>query len=85
MGDILFIYTQNNCPFCDILKQKLDTYALPYVTINISEDDGAGKEYLRDMGHKTVPQLYYRNYHLNDIPTVDITEDYLKEKIGESI
>jgi len=84
MGDLLYLYTQDNCKHCDLLKSKLEEYGMIYILYNISEDANA-KEYLRNMGHKTVPQLYFRNYHLSAIPTEDITEEYLEMKIGEAI
>ena len=78
MSNLIRLYTQNNCPYCDIMKKKLDSWGMNYETINISEEAYAsGREFLRSNGHRTVPQLYYRNVHLNKVDTVDFTKQIM--------
>jgi len=73
MSNLIKFYTQNNCPYCVIMKEKLDSWGLKYETVNISEDL-SGRTFLREKGHRTVPQLYYRDIHLNKVDTVDFTK-----------
>lgn len=73
MSTLPRLYTQNNCPFCVIMKDKLDDWGIKYEVINLHEQPDA-KTFLKENGHRTVPQLYYRNIHLNkDVDTVDFT------------
>lgn len=73
MSNLIRFYTQNDCPYCTIMKDKLDGWGMKYETINISEDL-SGRAFLRLNGHRTVPQLYYRDVHLNKVDTVDFTK-----------
>ena len=73
MSNLVRLYTQNNCPYCVIMKEKLDSWGMNYQLINVSENLEA-KSFLKDRGHRTVPQLYYRDTHLNKVDTVDFTK-----------
>jgi glutaredoxin len=61
---MLKLYTQPNCPFCDIMKSILDETIHTYQIINIKEDPES-LNFIKEQGHKTVPQLYYYNVHIN--------------------
>ena len=58
------LYTQPLCPFCDLMKSMLDETNLKYDTINIKEDPSA-LAFMKEQGHKVVPQLYVNNIHIN--------------------
>lgn len=73
MSNLVRLYTQNDCPYCTIMEKKLNSWGMKYETINISEDL-SGRAFLRLNGHRTVPQLYYRNVHLNKVNTADFTK-----------
>lgn len=73
MLNLVRLYTQNNCPYCVIMKDKLDSWGMKYQLINVSENLEA-KSFLKERGHRTVPQLYYHNIHLNKCDTVDFTQ-----------
>lgn len=62
------------------MKEKLDSWGYQYVEVNLSLDP-AQKSFMKERGHKTVPQLYYDGHHLNDIDTEQFTQKYLNEKI----
>jgi len=74
MSNLVRLYTQNDCPYCVMMKRKLDEWGMNYETINVSLDLDA-KKFLKENGHRTVPQLYYRNHHLNKVDTVDFTKE----------
>jgi len=76
MSNLIKLYTQNNCPYCVIMKEKLDEWGMDYKQINISEDLQS-RTFLKERGHRTVPQVYYRNVHLNKVDTVDFTKKIL--------
>lgn len=81
MSSSIRLYTQNDCPYCDIMKRKLDDWGVAYSVINVSEDaNGQSKLFLKDNGHRTVPQLYFKNIHLNKVDT-ELFE--LKHMFGE--
>jgi glutaredoxin 3 len=53
----LTVYTKNHCPFCDRAKALLESRSVEYRTVNIEEDADA-REFLRDAGLRSVPQIY---------------------------
>tara|TARA_B100000963_G_scaffold361523_1_gene397424 strand:- start:2935 stop:3168 length:234 start_codon:yes stop_codon:yes gene_type:complete len=50
------------------MKRKLDSWGIEYETINISED-AKGKQFLKEQGLKTVPQLFFKDLKLNNVDT----------------
>ncbi len=81
----IILYTQPACPFCDIMKGMLDKTGYTYVTIDIKENTKA-LEFMKKKGHKTVPQLYVNDKHINKkTNTQDYTTDELYNLISESL
>jgi len=81
----IILYTQPACPFCDIMKGMLDKTGYTYITINIKENAKA-LEFVKERGHKTVPQLYVDDKHINKkTNTQDYTADELSKLISESL
>jgi glutaredoxin len=65
------------------MKSKLDEWGYKYITKNIKADDAARAFLVLDEGHKTVPQLYYGNTHINpNINTKEYTQNILEQYIG---
>lgn len=73
MSNLIKLYTQNDCPYCVLMKKKLDSWGLNYETVNISYNTDA-KMFLKENGHRTVPQLYFKGIHLNKVDTKDFTQ-----------
>ena len=85
---MLTLYTQPRCGYCDIMKSMLDNLGKTYYTIDISESP-EGLAYMKKNGHKTVPQLYYKEtgcqeIHINKKDTTDITSEDLLHAINEA-
>jgi len=76
MSNSIRLYTQNDCPYCVIMKKKLDQWGISYETINISENLD-GRNFLKENNHRTVPQLYYGTIHLNKVDTADFTKQIM--------
>lgn len=76
----LTLYTQYDCPYCVMMKNKLKDWGYDFDTINISEDLQA-KAFLRLRGHRTVPQLYWNNTHLNRVDTAEFTQELLEKEL----
>lgn len=55
---MITVYSKPNCPYCDRTKFWLEQNNLPYTVINVFEDSNA-LDFIKSMGHKTVPQIYY--------------------------
>jgi len=72
----LTLYTQDDCNYCHLLKKKLAEWDFRYREINISYDLFA-KDFMREQGHRTVPQLYWNNTHLNKLPTTELTKEHI--------
>ena len=75
------LYTQPLCNWCVLLEEKLQEAEIEYEKIDISNDVTA-KNFLKAEGHTTVPQLYYKHYHLNTMETKKISADFLKNSIA---
>tara|TARA_Y100001937_G_scaffold126068_1_gene194449 strand:+ start:9194 stop:9493 length:300 start_codon:yes stop_codon:yes gene_type:complete len=72
----LTLYTQDDCYYCFEMKRKLSKWGFNYREINVSHDLFA-KDFLRENGHRTVPQLYWNNTHLNKLPTTELTYEHV--------
>ena len=77
----LTLYTQVDCVFCEIMKAKLDDWGYSYDVINISEDVSK-RAWLRLQNHRTVPQLYWDEKHLNKVDTGMFTKEILEAEIN---
>ena len=80
MSNLFRLYTQNDCPYCVMMKRKLDGWGVKYETINISYNTDA-KLFLKENGHRTVPQLYYDNIHLNKVDTKEFTRSMIFKEL----
>jgi len=81
----IVLYTQPQCPFCDIMKSMLDKTGYTYLTVNIKENANA-LEFVKNQGHRTVPQLYVDDIHINKkTNTRDYTSDELFKLISEAM
>ena len=77
----LTLYTQEDCNYCHELKKKLAAWDFKWHEINISYDLFA-KDFLREKGHRTVPQLYWNDTHLNKFPTAELTKEHVEAEIN---
>ena len=72
MSNSLRLFTKDDCPYCDAMKSKLTNWGINFETINVSEDIES-KYFLKENGHRTVPQLYFGDHHVNHGNTKDFT------------
>ena len=77
----LTLYTQEDCGYCKLLKKKLVEWDFDFREVNISHDLFA-KDFLREKNHRTVPQLYWNNTHLNKFPTTELTKEHIEAEIN---
>lgn len=57
---MLTIYSKDMCPYCDGAKAYLKKVGQAYEEINVTYDIEK-KLWLKEQGHKTVPQIYYKD------------------------
>jgi len=57
---VLKLYTKHTCPFCVSAMEKLDKWGFTYTVIDVNNDQ-QGMQFLKDAGHRTVPQIYINN------------------------
>lgn len=76
----LTLYTQTDCVFCEIMKSKLNDWGYEYDVVNIQIRTEA-KSFMKVAGHKTVPQLYWNNIHLNKVDTTEFTKKHLQDAL----
>jgi len=77
----LTLYTQNDCPYCEIMKAKLSDWGYTWNEVNISYTPGS-KDFMKSEGHRTVPQLYWNDKHLNKVDTADFTQKILEAELN---
>jgi glutaredoxin len=80
----IILYTQPKCPYCDIMKELLDKTGLNYYTINI-QDDAKALAFMKQQEHRTVPQLYAYDKHINKKNTQEYTSDELYKLIIDAM
>lgn len=54
---MLTIYSKNNCPFCVMAKNYLQSKNINFREINIEQDPEA-REFIQRQGLRTVPQIF---------------------------
>ena len=59
------VYSKPHCPFCVKVKAFMKEEGLPFLEVDLSQDECLLEEFKNKMGHKTVPQVYDENgtYH----------------------
>ena len=62
------------------MLSKMDE-AEGFQTIDITKDAEA-KAFMRKKGHRTVPQLYWNDTHLNKFPTAELTKEHVEAEIN---
>lgn len=54
---MITVYSKPNCPYCDQAKIWLEKNNLEFITVDVTEDLEA-LEFLKEKGHRSVPQIY---------------------------
>jgi Glutaredoxin and related proteins len=54
---MLTVYSKNNCPFCVMAKNYLQSKNINFREINIEQDPEA-REFIQKQGLRTVPQIF---------------------------
>ena len=57
------MYTQSRCGFCDAAKILLNARGIQFIEISLEHDQEA-RIMLKDMGCKTVPQIFDGELHI---------------------
>ena len=57
---MITLYSKTHCPHCVNAKNYLQNRDIQYREINI-EQDAQAHEFIRQQGHRTVPQIYHGN------------------------
>ena len=59
------VYMGPRCAFCDAAKRLLTRNNITYKEINIALEEGKMDEMLKKSnGKKTIPQIFFDNYHV---------------------
>lgn len=54
----VIVYSKDNCPYCTMAKQLLDSHQIAYEEIRIDLDDSKREEMMRLSNRRTVPQIF---------------------------
>ena len=61
----ILMYSGPMCNFCEAAKRLLDRNNLKYEVIDISSSDGIRDEMIKKSnGKRTIPQIFFNNYHV---------------------
>ena len=55
---MIVMYSKPDCGHCVLAKAWLDRHNVEYTEIDVSSDPDA-LNFIREQGHRTVPQIYY--------------------------
>ena len=58
MAKVVYIYTKPNCVQCRMVKKYLDNKNIPFIEINIENDEDA-INFLKGQGISAVPAVFY--------------------------
>ena len=79
------MYTGPMCNFCDAAKRLFSRNSLKYEEIDISSKDGLRDEMIKKAnGKRTIPQIFFNDYHvggyveLRDLEKENKLKDLLK-------
>lgn len=81
---MVILYTQPACYYCSMMKKMLDELDIRHTVIDIQKDNQA-KAFLKNQGHRTVPQLYVDTVHINKKNTEEYTSQELYTIINEVV
>jgi len=80
----IIIYSSNNCGYCELAKNLLDSLNYQYQDINIQEIPDKRDEMLkRSNGKRTVPQIFISDLHVGGYD--DLNKLHLQGKLAELI
>ena len=55
---MIILYSKPTCPYCDRAADYLDRNNFDFTKIDVTEDEKA-LAFIKEKGHKTVPQIYF--------------------------
>ena len=58
MAKVVYIYTKPNCVQCRMVKKYLDNKNIPFIEINIENDEDA-INFLKGQGISSAPAIFY--------------------------
>ena len=58
------IFSIVGCPFCIRAKGKMEELGLAFIDINLDKNKEARKVMIDRTSKKTVPQIFFNNYHV---------------------
>jgi glutaredoxin 3 len=69
------LYTKDYCPFCSKAKKLLSDKEIPYEDIDITNDEGLQEKAREVSGRKTVPQIFFGDYHIGGYDELEEVEN----------
>ena len=61
----VMVYSTNYCPFCDKAKDLLQQHKIPYIAIDVTDDEEMRAELIKKSGgQRTVPQIFADDEHI---------------------
>ena len=80
----IIIYSSNNCGYCELAKNLLDSLSYQYQEINIQEIPNKRDEMLRKSnGKRTVPQIFISDVHVGGYE--ELNRLHLKGELADLI
>lgn len=77
MKDKFVIVGRSGCPYCDKVKDLLSLTPVPFTYWDISDKTDRLHQFIKDLGYKTVPQVFFNGQHIGGFSeTEKFVNDY---------
>jgi glutaredoxin len=86
MANTIVIFTLNGCSHCHSLKERLDEINIPYLDVEITQNEKIWEQVVEQTGEDLIPTVFIKQSDSDDgyiyIPGKDFqSEDEIVEKI----
>ena len=66
MMNSIIVFTLNGCGHCKLLKKRLGNLSIPYVEIEVSENETIWKQVVEQTGHDVLPTVFIKKNNDDD-------------------
>ena len=81
MSNKIVVFTLDGCGHCTVLKQKLNEQSIPFVEVEISQNQKIWDQVVNQTGHNTLPTVFVSLNNGDDGPVFVSGRDFTDKDI----